>query len=151
MATVNNAYSSATAITITLTSLSDNAARQSTEIDNTSNLYLDALVRIKTEGLAGSTDTVNVYAYGQVGNDVRTDSAGATDAAITVRNARLIGVIQMNATTPVVSGPMSVASAFGGALPPKWGIIVENNSGASLSSTAADHDVDFVGITATVA
>lgn len=154
MSTIKNAYAAAAALTCTLTSLADNGARESTVVDNTSNLYLDALLRIKTNGLAGSTGLMNVWAYAALGDTDYTDGATGSDAGFTaanIQNAKLVAVIQMNGTTAVIAGPVSVAAAFGGVLPDKWGLIFENKSGAALSATAGDHVVEYEGITATVA
>jgi hypothetical protein len=46
---------------------------------------------------------------------------------------------------------MSVAAAFGGILPAKWGVIIENQSGTTLSATGGDHVVQYQGVYATVA
>jgi len=142
------------AITITVASLANNSARQSTVIDNSTNVYLDALVQLKIKTNASGTATtgyVNIYAFGTVdGGTTYTENAGATDAAITLTsppNAVLIGRINCvaNATT-YYSIPMSVAAAFGGVLPEKWGIIVENKTGAALDSTAGNHAVKYQGV-----
>lgn len=141
-------------ITITVASLANNSARQCTVIDNSTNVFLDALVQLKLKTAAASTSAtgyVNVYAFGTVdGGTTYTENAGATDAAITLTsppNAVLIGRINCvaNATT-YYSSPMSVAAAFGGVLPEKWGIIVENKTGATLDATAGNHAVKYQGV-----
>jgi hypothetical protein len=144
----------ASTFTCTLASLANNGARQSTAIDNTSDLFDDVQVVVKVKSAGSSTSAtgyVNVYAFGSVdGGTTYTESAGASDAGITLTsptNARLIGVINVvaNATT-YVGGPMSVASAFGGKMPDHWGIIVENKSGAALDSTEGNHAKQYRGI-----
>ena len=142
-------YGSTTAITCTLTSLADTAGRQSTAIDNSANLFDDALVRIKTNGQAGGTGILEVYAYAAVGDTIYSDSATGSDAAFTAagrKNSPIVGGVLLNAATGVVSGPMSIADAFGGRLPHKWGLIFVNQSGAALSATAGDHDLDYIGV-----
>lgn len=143
-------------ITITLASLANNSARQCTAIDNSTNVFLDALVQLKLKTNAAGTATtgyVNVYAFGTVdGGTTYTENAGANDAGITLTvppNAVLIGRINCvaNATT-YYSSPMSVAAAFGGVLPEKWGIIVENKTGATLDATAGNHAVKYQGVVA---
>lgn len=148
-------------ITITLNSLasSQTAGRQSTEVDNTSDLFLDALVTVKltfpTAGSLANDKTVYVYAWGVVDTsgptrpgEIASASAnstiGATDAAYTI-NANgtplsLIGMINtptLNTSSNgvIVSNPMSVAAAFGGNLPPKWGIVIVNFCGVTLHSS----------------
>lgn len=141
-------------ITITLASLANNAVRQSTVIDNSTNLYLDALVQFKIKtGASGvaSTGYVNIYAFATVdGGTTYTENAGATDAAITLTvppNAVLIGRINCvaNATT-YYSSPMSVAAAFGGVLPEKWGVFVEDKTGGAFDGTPSNHAAKYQGV-----
>lgn len=159
MATVQTAYATPTTLTITLTSLASSATagRESTAVDNGTTLYLDALVQVKTKLAAGTPandKAIYVYAYGSVDGTTFPDTVTGVNAAITLNDPtqlRLIGVI--NATTSAqvcLSEPMSVAQAFGGILPETWGIVVRNYSGVALSSTAGDHEVDWVGVTQTV-
>lgn len=142
------------AITLTHASLGNNSARAGTAIDNSSNLFVEALVGGKVKsGASGttSTGTVNIYAYGSAdGGTTYSDSASGTDGAITLTvppNAKLIGVVNVvaNATT-YKYGPFSVASAFGGVLPSSWGIILENKSGGSLDSTEGNHGMHYQGV-----
>jgi len=141
-------------LTMTLANLANYSARQSAEVDNSANLFLDALLVLKIKsGASGvsSAGVVNIYAYGSVdGGTTRTEGAGASDAAITLANPtnlRLLGAMNMvaNATT-YISGPMSVANAFGGQLPERWGIVVENRSGAPFDTTEGNHAKLWQGI-----
>lgn len=131
--------------TCTLLSLASAAARESTVVDNTSNLYLDALVMLKVKTHASSAPTgdkaVYVYAYGTVDNGTTyPDAVTGSDAGITLNspgNLRLLGaVFCAAAATTYKGGPWSVASVFGGVLPAKWGIVVQNSTGFSLSAGA---------------
>lgn len=155
MASIKNAYASAATITCTLTSLANGSARESTVIDNTSNLYQDALLRIQSKGAASGTSVLEIYAYSALSDTTYTDLATGSDAAFTaanIFNSVLIGVVQMNAATSAVTwGPVSIAAAFGGVLPSKWGLIVKNSSGAALSATAGDHVLKYEGVYSTVA
>ena len=158
MANIKRAFgTNGQAITITLASLTTTSARASTAIDNTTNLYLDALVQVQTKTGTGPAvpNLINVYAYATVdGGTTYSDGATGTDAAITLTvppNAVLIGSLNVpTASTSYKSGPMSVAAAFGGILPAKWGIIIENQSGTTLSATGGDHVVQYHGVYATV-
>jgi hypothetical protein len=136
------------AITCTITSLanatgSNGAGRASTAVDNTTNLFLDALVqvKVKTSASALANDkAIYVYAYGTAdGGTDYTDGITGTDAAFTATNppnVRLIGVINAVATsTTYVGGPWSVAAAFGGVLPDHWGIFVVNFTGQTLDAS----------------
>ena len=142
------------AITVTLASLANNGARASTVVDNTSNLFLDALVAINIKTGAASTSAtgyVNVYAYGTAdGGTNYTEAATGSDAAITLvvpTNLRLIGSLNCvaNATT-YKSGPFSVAAVFGGAMPDKWGIVIENKTGGTLDGTEGSHLKVYQGV-----
>lgn len=133
-------------ITITIASLTNTSVRGSLVVDNTSNLYLDALVQVQIKSGAAATSAtgyVNIYAYGTVdaADSLYTEGSTGTDQSITLTvptNAKLIGTLNMvaNAVT-YVSEPMSVAAAFGGVLPEKWGIFVENQSGGTFDGTTA--------------
>jgi len=140
-------------ITVTLASLTTGSLRQSTAIDNSSNVFQDALVmlKIKTGTGAASTGIVNVWAYGSVdGGTTYSDGATGSDASFTPTNpanARLLGVVNANvASTTFVGGPFSVAAAFGGIMPDHWGIIVENKTSSTLDSTEGNHLKVYQGI-----
>lgn len=158
MSSIKEAFGSSNqAITITLTSLANAGARQSTSVDNSSNLFLDALVFLKIKSASGSVSATGyayVYAYGSVdGGTTFSDSASGTDGSITLTvppNMRLIGVINMVAvSTTYEAGPFSVAAAFGGILPAEWGIVVVNNTGAAFDGTTAS--AYYQGVYQTVA
>lgn len=135
------------------------AARESTAVDNTSNLFLDAICMVSVKlqtGTPANDKAVYVYAYGSVDGTNYTDNATGTDAAITLRdptNVRLVNVIPVPDSGGLTyeSSPFSIAQAFGGILPPKWGIIVRNYTGVSLSNTEGDHFAKYRGIYHTVA
>lgn len=153
MSNIKTEYGSKTAITVTLTSLANGSARESTVVDNTSNKFLDALLRIKTNGQASGTGLLEVYAYAALGDTTYTDGATGSDAAFTAANRKNAGglvTVQMNAATGVVGPVISVAQAFGGVLPDKWGLIFVNSSGAALSATGGDHVVEYQGVYSTV-
>lgn len=164
MATLS--YSAATTITIGLatTPLASSATfvagRSSAEIDNTTNLYQDALV----EGLVtvGTTPTINtqvlVYVWGSYVSTVTTalDTIVGTDADKTLTSAgvrdgfmRLGGIGTVDATTSnrgYYIGPFSVAQLFGGDMPPFWGLFIVHNTGAALNSTAGNHVWKYTGV-----
>lgn len=142
------------ALTLTIASLTNNSARQSTEVDNGTNVYMDALFMLKVKSASSSTSStgyVNVWAYATVDQGTtRTEGAGASDAAITLAspsNLRLIGVLNVVAnSTTYIGGPWSIAAAFGGVLPERWGIVIENKTGATLDSTAGNHSALWQGV-----
>jgi hypothetical protein len=161
MANVKVAYGTeAQAITITLASLAQAAARESSVIDNTTNLFLDALVmlRVKTgAGTPANQKAINVYVAGTVDSatPLWPDAvAGAGDAAITMdnpTNLKLLGVVQAFTTAHTFEGgPWSVAACFGGTMPEKWLIVVENQEGIALDATEGNHLKRYQGVYATV-
>ena len=95
-----------------------------------------------------------LYAYGTVdGGTTYTEGATGSDAAITLTsptNARIIGIINIVAnSTTYTGGPFSVAAAFGGTLPQKWGIIVLNSSGGTFDASTASVEYQGVNLTNT--
>lgn len=157
MANIKTAYGTqAQAITCTLASLASAAARESTVIDNNTNLYTDALVEIGVKlstGTPAGQKGTNVYVYGTVdaATPVYPDAVTGTDAAITLNaptNLKLLGTIQTPAaSTTYKGGPWSVAQAFGGTMPQKWGIVIENQSGANAyTAVEGDHTKIYQGV-----
>lgn len=157
MADIKLAYGSATNITCSLASLASSATagRESTYVDNDTNLYVDALVQLKIQlqtGTPANDKTIYVYAYGSIDSGTTyTDNATGSDAAITLRTppvSRLIGTIPCPDSGGLVyeSQPMRVAPAFGGILPDRWGIIVLNYTGVTLHATEGNHTKKYIGI-----
>lgn len=143
-------YMSSSTATITLQGLGSTSSRQSAQIDNTTNKYVDYLVSVKlasTSGTIGGDKAAYVYAVAQDADGLGDWTEGATtaDAAITLTsppNAVRIGYVSVPAAnTAYRSGPFSVAAAFGGMLPPKFAIVVENRTGLALSATTANFGV----------
>jgi hypothetical protein len=142
------------AITITLspgaTGIASGNARESAAVDNTSLLFHDAEVELQIKLKTGSPSgqkSINVYvAIGQAGGSgAFTDNATGADANITLRSpSNLFGPFRIQ--TPD-SGSLtwkalipSIVAIIGGThLPPKWSIIIENQTGLSFSDTEGDH------------
>lgn len=131
--------------TITLASLANNAARQSTMITNTLQrpaalIYL----RIQSGGSAPTAGAIyEVYLLrGDSSGTYRTDGAGASDAAITIENAQLIGSIVVTANTNKnFYGDFDTWPL--GPLGYQWGIAVRNTSGQSLNGTEGNHIKEY--------
>lgn len=161
MASIKETYgSSGQTITCTLASLASSATagRESTAIDNTSDLFLDVLafLQIKLQaGTPGNDQAVYAYAYATVdGGTTYPDAVTGTDAAITLNNPTqlaLLGAIYCpSGATTYKGGPWSVAKTFGGVVPAKWGIVVRNYTNVALSATEGDHKKLYQGVYATV-
>jgi hypothetical protein len=153
MANVLQAFGTSTSITITLNSLGSGSARESTAIDNTSNLYLDALVRVSVSvGTVANPKEVRVYVVGSEDGTVYEDPATGADAAITLEDppvTKLARVIPTPTSSKVYEAIFSVAQCFGGSMPRKWSIIVENQTGAALAGSS--NSASYSGIYNTVA
>jgi len=154
---INIAYGSdAQSITITLNSLGQSDAQASTVIENTTNLFLEALVVVIIVAAASGVSangTADIYAYGSVDDGANyPEGITGTNGSITLNNPtnlRRIGTLFVNVdSTTYVSEPLSVASAFGGVLPSYWGIVVVNNSGAAFASSGCS--AEYQGVYAQV-
>lgn len=152
----------ATAITCSLASLANAAARESTAVDNTSTKFLDALVVVQAKlqtGTPASDKIIAVYVYGgsEATSPKYPDKVTGADAAITLDspiNVRLLGQIQVNASGALTwkGGPWSVCQALGlPVLPQKWGIVVENRTNIALDATGGNHTTVFMGVQQNVA
>jgi len=158
MANVKLEWGTTTDITCTLASLASGSSRESTAIDNTSDKFEDAQVYLAIKlpaGSPGADKCIYVYAYGSADGTNYTDNATGSNAAVTLRiptNLRLIGAIATpdsgGLTYKYVIG--SVAAAFGGLLPPKWGIVVYNMTNLTFDSTEGNHTKKYRGIYHTV-
>jgi len=164
MATTTINYSSNTTITCSVASTASSstfvAGRESNEIDNTTNKYMDALVQGKVT--VGTTPTVNtvigIYVWGADTSLATTpiDVLDGTDSAETLTNTGILysslklgAAIAVTATTSDVSypfAPFSVAALFGGNMPKFWGIYVTHNTGVNLNATGGNHTFSFNGI-----
>lgn len=159
MATTSQLFGTSTAITCTINSLANSATvgRQSTVIDNTSNLFDDALVTtiVTTAGSVAAPLSVFVYVSGsEDGTNFDQDDGvfGASDAAYTINsftNLKLGAVISTPTTAKVYNSTFSVARLFGGNMPRKWAIVVVNNSGATLSGSG--NSATYTGMKETIA
>lgn len=155
MATATINYSSDTAITFDLSSLGTSstfvAGRESTEVDNTTNKYIDAIVFVK--GITGHASTaptigqsIALYAWGSTVSlgttaiDVLdgTDSAETLGHVSVLNSLRLAGTAVVTVATAALSyyiQPFSVAQLFGGVLPPYWGLYVFHNHTGALGAS----------------
>ena len=160
MSAIKLAYGTSTPFTITLASLANGATsgQESTVVDNTSDLYMDASAQVIvtiSSGTPANDKAAYVYAYGSDGSTNYSGGATGSNAAINLAAPtamRLIGVIPMPTAATAVTyqgQPMSVAAAFGGIMPRKWGIVVRNYSGLSLTSSTTLNVATWSGISYT--
>lgn len=170
MATVNQAYAGPTTITMDLSALASSttfvAGRESNQVDNSSNLYVDALVYGRF--IVGTTPTLpctfNIYVWGADVSLATTaidvldgvDSAetltntGVLNSAVVFATAKSVLVNTSNITYDIA--PFSIAQLFGGLMPKFWGLYVAHNMTAALKTDAGNTNAfRFNGITYTVA
>jgi hypothetical protein len=159
MASIKEAFGTSTAITCTLASLAAAAAREGTAVDNTSNLYLDAMLYLALKLQAGtpaSDKAIYIWFYGSEDGTNYTDNATGSDAALTMRSpSNLRGPFVIS--TPDAGGLTykgvigSVAAFFGGTLPRKWGFVVQNQTNIAFDATEGNHTKTYTGVYATSA
>lgn len=148
-------------IIISLGSLGSGNARESDVIDNSSAKALDCLaggkIRFVTAAPGQTNRRVEIYVYGTAdGGTTYTGGATGSDAAFTFPMGAIWPrtVLRLLGAVPWISaggnikefGPFSVAAAFNGVVPEKWGIIVWNLSGAALHTTAGEHVITYQNI-----
>lgn len=136
--------------TMTVTNLhslasSPTAGWQSDVVDNSTNLYVDALVQVVLDfANTAPADSKAAFVYAYAGLETTyTNPASGTEGAITLaditsnaQNLKLVGTIPYTTADEVAeSAIFSVAAAFGGVLPPKWGLVIMNHSGAALAAS----------------
>lgn len=129
-----------TTFTCTLASLASGSARQSTIVSN-STLRPAALIDLKitSGGVAPTAGTVYelfLLRGDSAGN--RDDNAGASDAAITIENAPLLGTLVVTATTNKAFQRLFDTAVLG-KLGTEFGIAVRNSSGQALNNTEGNH------------
>lgn len=137
---INTKNIATAAFTITLASLATASARQSTIVDNSTNDYPAAIIYLRIKSGAAAPTAGTVYELYLIRSDgtVRDDAAGASDAAITIENAPLIGTLVVTATANKnFYGIFDTAGL--GVLGAEWGIAVKNSSGQTVSTTEGDH------------
>lgn len=148
-------YSSNTAITFDISSLATSATfvagRESTQIDNTTNQYVDCLVDVK--GITGHATTaptigqeIRLYCWGSdvslatTAIDVLdgTDSAETLGHVSVLNSLRLAGITSVTVATAALLyyiQPFSVANLFGGIMPKFWGLFLSHNHNGALAAS----------------
>ncbi len=132
-----------TAMTITLASLASSTSRIGRQTDIVDNSDNAQIIHLYVGITVGTTPTIdkNIYIY-LIKSDgtLRTDSAGASDAAWSQTNARLLGVIRVDAITSDVQyqGEFTI---YNPGL--EWGIGLYHDTGTDLNSTEANSVLRF--------
>ena len=164
MATETISYASKGTLTITLASLATNSTfvggQESTQVDNSSNLYSDATVEgFISVGTTPTAGEIQIWVYGSFHTSVATTNIDTLDGADSAETFTSIGVrdgavkfgarLIVDSTTSNVKyaiAPFSVAELFGGSMPKFWGVWVTHNTVAALNSTGGNHEISYTGI-----
>ena len=164
MATSTVNYSANTAITMDLSALGSSATfvagRESSQVDNTTNKFVDVLVSGSVS--VGTTPTANtsilIYVYGAETSLATTaiDVLDGTDSAETLTNTGILNALRLGAAINVPAAttdvqyfvlPFSIAALFGGVVPKFWGLFVAHNTVAALRTNAINtNSFEYVGI-----
>lgn len=131
-------------MTITLASLADAGARQSTMVNNEDDAQM---IRVYFKVTTGTTpiDNKTIEFYLLTGDkittpDIITDGAGASDASITIESASLVNIVQIDNDSNKTYQDSFLIRNPG----VSWGIAVLNNTGVTLNSTSSNHKLTYV-------
>ena len=137
---IQNKLGSRTALTITLNSLASSSSRvgrQSTLIDNSSTQFTKIEISVKVTSVGTPTANTALYVHLIRGNGTeRSDSAGASDAALTQLNADLIGILKVGGSPS--SGQVLEGSWIIHDPGREWGIQVWHDMTAALHGSAGN-------------
>jgi hypothetical protein len=167
MAAITLSYpsTSSVAVSIGLASLASNgsagvftAGRESAAITNETNLDLDHILsgKIRTGTSPTASRSINVYVAAPQsmasGTATWPDVLDGTDSAETFTSVNVMnGIVKLAASLTVdatsdrdypFSG-ISVASLFGGVLPPEYVVFVAHDTGVNLNATGSNHEINY--------
>ena len=148
-------YSANTAITLDLSALATSssfvAGVESTQIDNTTTRYDDALVNVK--GIIGHASTapvvgqlISLYVWGADTSLVTTaiDVLDGTASVETLSHVSVLNSLRFAGASSVTVAtvaltyfiqPFSIAALFGGAMPKFWGLYAAHNHAGALGAS----------------
>lgn len=148
---IKELFSSSAALTITIASLATSTVgvgRQSTIVDNTTTRYQKILLYcLCTTGTTPTANrTIRYYLIrddSNSGTAYRSDNAGASDAAFTVKMAQPIGSLYVDVATSNLGyyGDFVIENPG-----PKWGVAIVHDTAVNLNSTAGNHYIRWVGV-----
>lgn len=166
MASIKVTFGTATAFTKTNANIASSATAGwvSNAIDNSTNLFLDALVHVELAAVntaPANSKAIFLYAFaladssGSAYTSTGDGTPSGSEATLTYPDVTTLGVVAPRLgiipypvqNKAINAGPFSVAACFGGVLPPKWCIGMVNHSGMTLSVT----NIKYVEVYRTVA
>lgn len=155
MSTIKPVYATPTTITITQNGLTNNSYRQSTVFDNSTTRYEDGLIggSIQVGTTPVDKNTIEIFLYGTFdGGTNYTAGCSGTDGAYTADGEEGLlpraTIIYVDTTSDqdYVWGPIPVAAAFGGRMPQKFGVVIQNKTGVNTNATGTNNIIKFTGI-----
>jgi hypothetical protein len=125
------------------------AGRAGTAIDQKdTDDAVDALVGgLVTTGTSPTASRqIEIWLYASADDSNFNEGITGTDAnktLVTKSHLRLLTIIPTSNTSDIAHywGPFSVAQAYGGIIPVRWGVFVVHNTGVALNSTGGNHFV----------
>lgn len=143
-------YGTATAITVTASTLANAAARQSTAVTSgVTNNTADYRVYVKATpngAPTGNHKAVYIWVVTSENGTDYTGNATGSDAAITLDSPNQFAfgtAIALSATSSARGASFSLKAACGGSIPAKWAIVVENQCGVALSAFSAIYREEY--------
>lgn len=153
-------YNASSNLTITLASLATSstlvAGRESTAVDNSTNLYLDYLLSgFITTGTSPTAGRIEVWVVPETDDSTWKQVAGTGDAAVTFNSVDIKAACGELAATMITDATsnrtysfrkISVASLFGGHVcPRKFVVVVLHSTVVALNATAGNHQITVQG------
>lgn len=150
--TASPANQAAVTHTITLTGLASDtnlvAGRAGTAIDNATDDAIDSVVggKVTTGTSPTAARQIEIWVYGSYDGTTYSGAATGSDANLTPAEKTLLKLLTIIPTVNTSDktypwGPFSVAQAFGGTMPRKWGVYIVHNTGVNLNATGSNHEV----------
>lgn len=133
MADYSLKYGTGTSLTVTgIGTLANGSSATSTTVDNTTNLFMDVKIELVFATAAGAvaTGTVEIWAKESIDNTDFDDDSNDKLAAVCVLAA---------AGVQTRKRIVSLASVFGGVVPPYWQVRIRNATGAAFTSASATY------------
>lgn len=159
MSTTETQYGSiGNALTITLNSMADLGAQESTFVSNIVNKFVEVAISGTLEAAAsvGVDSYARIFAYGRTDSGKYSGSATGTDADYPsttgqpgIKNLKYLGTafVDQPTTENFEWGPFSLKNAFG-YIPDEWGIVVEwtDSGGSNVALHSSGNVVTYQGI-----
>ena len=145
-------------MTMTLASLASDtnlvAGRQSTVVDQKdTDDAIDCIIGgLVTTGTSPTNNRqIGIFLFGSYDDTNFSGAAGGTDANLTAVSTSLFKFLLWIPTNNTSNrahnwGPFSVAQAFGGIIPPQWGVWIVHNTGVALNSTSGNHELVYTTV-----